>query len=599
MAYFAMNKTMSKGTNALETNQSAGSAGACSPANAAAAQNTLADLALINGVIYTADANDTVHEALAIKGNRIIFAGGNAEIRNYIGARTKVIDLQGKMVMPGMLDTHIHPPGLSLLALYEVPLFKAKSVEGYVAAVKDFIARHPGIRAVYGRGWSWSVLKGEEAAKGPRKEHLDAVAADIPVVLRANDGHTLWVNSRALAVNGITRETAAPQGGVIEKDPVSGELWGTLKEGAMGLIALPEYTLEQYKEALSAFQSKMHSFGITGIICFASLPFKTIFQAFAALQKEGKLALRVRGAMTVNPQDDLAAQFAAINEVRVQYATPDLKVTAAKFFADGVVEGGTSFLLEPYAQNSGRGPHYRGEPWWDPEKLKQAFLLANLHGLQIHVHSTGDAATKYVLDALEYARAALPAGDCRNTITHLQLVDKADIPRFRKLGVIASVQPYWHAKGPHWWHNVDYRLLGARAEEEFPLASFFANGVIVASSSDYPASNVPNPLFAIEVGVTRSIATGSLYGVEDPTDTDDPRYLLNKRERATVQQMLHSFTINGAYAMFMEDAIGSIEAGKLADIVVLDQNLLAVNPLDIDKVKVVMTFFDGRLVYEA
>ena len=558
----------------------------------------LADLVLQNGVVYTADEQETVGEAVAIKGNNIIFVGSNKAVQPYIGEGTRIIDLLGKMVVPGMIDTHIHPPGLSLLTLYEVQLSNINSVQGYVAAVKEFIAQHPDSKAVYGRGWSWGILTGDELKKGPRKEYLDAVSKDIPVVLRANDGHTLWVNSKALEINGITQGTETPQGGVIERDQESGELWGTLKELAMRLIALPEYSLVQYITAMNAFQKKMHSFGITSILCMASQIFEKIFIACNEMEQKKQLELRVRGAITINATDDFSAQLTIINKMRKQYDTPYLKVISAKFFTDGVIEGGTSCLLEPYSVKVGKGTQYYGDFLWNIEELKHAFYRLNQSGLSVHVHSTGDGSTRKVLDALEDAYTKAPVGDYRNTITHLQLVDNKDILRFKELKVIASVQPYWQFKGPNWWQNVDYRFLGDRAEQEYPLGTFFANGIIVASSSDYPATSVPNPLLAIDIGVTRNIDNGALHGVEDITDIDDERYLLNKLERATVGQMIKSFTINGAYTMFMENETGSIEPGKFADIVVLDQNLLAINPIDIDKVKVVMTFFDGKLVYE-
>ena len=559
----------------------------------------LADLVLTNGVVYTADEQETVCEAVAIKGNTIIFVGSNDGVQQYIGKATRLIDLLGKMVVPGMIDTHIHPPGLSLLALYEVQLFNINSIAGYVDAVKEFIAQHPNAKAVYGRGWSWDVFTGEELTRGPRKEYLDAVVQDIPVVLRANDGHTLWVNSKAFEINGVTQETEPPQGGVLEKDQESGELWGTLKELAMRLIALPEYSLDQYITAMISFQKKMHSFGITSILCMASQIFEKIFAACDEMQHRKQLQLRVRGAMTINTKDDVFTQLEAINEMRKQYDTPYLKVTSAKFFTDGVIEGGTSYLLEPYSLKAGKGANYYGTFLWNIEELKQAFYRVNQCGLSIHVHSTGDASTRKVLDALEYAHTKVPKGDYRNTITHLQLVEHKDILRFKELDVIASVQPYWQFKGPTWWNNVDYQFLGKRAEKEYPLGIFFANGITVASSSDYPATSVPNPLLAIDVGVTRNIDNGTFHGVEDITDIDDERYLLNKRERATVGQMIKSFTINGAYTIFMDNETGSIEPGKFADIVVLDQNLLTINPINIDKVKVVMTFFDGKLVYES
>jgi len=559
--------------------------------------NGPADIVLFNGVVYTADDADTVYDALAIKDARIIFVGGNEDVRSYIGDETKTLDLLGKMVVPGMIDSHIHPPGLSLLELYEVQLFDFHSREEYVAAVKKFIGEHPDCRAVYGRGWSWDVFSGEELSKGPRKEYLDAVTRDIPVILRANDGHTLWLNSKALAVNGITESTKTPPGGVIERDAGSGKLWGTLKESAMRLVALPEYSIMQYMEAMSSFQTKMHSYGITGIFCMASLIFKMIYEACGELLKQGGLQLWVRGAMTVNAHDDLTEQFDAINEFRRRYSTPYLRVTAAKFFTDGVIEGGTGHLLAPYTLKAGKGPKHYGDFLWDEQKLKQAFYEANKKGLQIHVHSTGDASTRKVLDALETVQKQLPDSDVRNTITHLQLVDKNDIPRFKKLNVVANVQPYWHFKGPKWWHRVDYQFLGKRAEEEFPLGTFFANGIRVASSSDYPATNVPNPLRAIDIGATRNIDNGAFYGLDDITDMDDNRYLLNKKERASVQQMIKSFTINAAYAMFLDKETGSIEVGKFADLAVLDRNILCINPADIDKAKVVMTFFNGKPVY--
>lgn len=557
-----------------------------------------ADVVLLNGVVYTADKFDTIQEAVAVKNKKIVFVGSNEAVQTYIGQNTNTIDLQKKMVIPGMIDSHIHPPGLSLLELYEVQLSAVRSRAGYIAAVKNFIAEHPDCRAVYGRGWSWDVFNGEELSKGPRKEYLDAVTTDIPIVLRANDGHTLWLNSKALADNGITENTQTFPGGIIELDDSTGQLWGTLKENAMWLVALPEYSRQQYMEAMNLFQNKMHQFGITGIFCMASLTFKSIYEACSELLQQDQLHLWIRGAMVINPYDHLPDQLAAICEIREQYASPYLQVTAAKFFTDGVIEGGTSHLFAPYTLAAGKGTDHYGDFLWDRQKLQQAFYETNKSGLQIHVHSTGDASTHKVLDALEIVQEKLTGCDVRNTITHLQLVDEKDIPRFKELNIIANVQPYWHFKGPNWWRRVDYEFLGDRAEKEFPLGTFFANGIRVASSSDYPATIVPNPLHAIDIGATRNMDNGSFYGVEDIADMDDDRYLLNKNERATVQQMIKSFTIDAAYALFLDNETGSIEVGKFADLAVLDRDILHINPVDIDKAKVVMTFFNGRLVYK-
>jgi predicted amidohydrolase YtcJ len=560
-------------------------------------EELVADTVLLNGVVYTADKRDTVCQAVAIKGDRIIFVGSSVQSAGYIGAGTKTIDLQGKMVIPGMIDSHIHPPGIALSELYEVQLFGINSLEGYQEAVKKFIRQHPDVQVVFGQGWLWSAFSGEEATKGPRKEHLDAVAPDIPVVLRAMDGHSWWVNSKALAVSGITRDTQPPEGGIVEKDE-SGEVWGTVKESAISLVIQPQYSLEQYIKAMQAFQAKMHSFGITGILAIMGRFIDRILPAWDHLARQGELALHVRGAIMVHAQDRLDSQIDALEELKTKYDSPNFRITTAKFFADGVVEGGTSYLLEPYTLATGRGAQYYGEFLWDKPLLAQAFYLANRRGLQIHVHSIGDAATRGVLDALETAQDKI-AGEFRNAITHLQLVHQDDIPRFKNLGVIASVQPYWHFKGPNWWQNVDYRILGERAEFEYPLQSFAVQGVTLASSSDYPITPVPNPLFAIETGVTRNLCNGRPFGVEDITDMDDERYLLNKNERISLMEMIKSFTINNAYALFMDSETGSLETGKLADLVVLEQDLFSVNPVDIAQVKAVMTFFGGKMVYNS
>ena len=322
-----------------------------------------------------------------------------------------------------------------------------------------------------------------------------------------------------------------------------------------------------------------------------------ILQAWDTLNKQGKLALRVRGALMVQPEDLLQTKFLDIDQLAKKYCSANFKITTAKFFADGVVEGGTSYLLAPYTLETGKGMNYYGDFLWDPDQLNQAFCLANQRGLQIHVHSTGDASTRKVLDAFEEIRKKVTPGDFRNTITHLQLVDQSDIPRFKELQVIASVQPYWHFKGPNWWQYVDYRILGERAEYEYPLRTFLDQGVIIASSSDYSITPVPNPMFAIETGATRNMYSGRTFGIDDITDMDDDRYLLNKEERIPVTEMIKSFTINGAYALFIEQETGSIEVGKQADLVILDQDLLSINPVEIDKVKVDMTFFAGKLVY--
>lgn len=559
--------------------------------------HTQATLVLYNGVIFTADKQNTLCQAMAVRDDRILFTGTSDQAANYIGPETTVMDLGGKMVLPGLIDSHIHPPGLSLSQLYEVQLTGKHSISEYVAAVEEFYHTRPGLKAIYGRGWSWADLEGEEAVLGPRKEYLDNITNNIPIILRSSDGHTLWVNSKALQMNGITAATVSPHGGEIIRHQETGELWGTLKESAMRLLPLAEYTPGQYEEAMRLFQEKMHSFGITGILSFSSMVVDALFQSLQKMEEEESLHLRVSGALAFHPHEDLAYQWERFHGLRQKYQSPLLQIRTAKFFADGVVEGGTSCLCQPYSPALGKGGSYCGEFLWDKDKLNDAFLAATGQGIQIHVHSTGDQATANVLDALEYVQHHGESAHCHHTITHLQLVRPQDITRFRDLSVIASVQPYWHCKGPGWWEDVDFRFLGQRANQEFPLGSFFHHDVVVASSSDYIATLVPNPFVAMQIGVTRNLPDGRAYGVDNITDIDDPRYLLNPKERATIIEMIRSFTINNAYALFLDHETGSLETGKKADFIVIDQNVLAIDPLAIGQTKVLMTFFGGKLVY--
>ena len=555
-----------------------------------------ADTLYYNGVIYTAAPHRPSASALAVKSGHILALGDVETLQSHCGPHTQKVDLEGRFVMPGFIDSHLHPPGLALLDLYEVNLTGGKTMSDYLDAVRAFLTAHPDAPAVYGRGWSWAALTGEEAARGPRKEQLDDISDIVPIILRAYDGHTLWLNSAALRQSNITNDTVSPAGGIIEHDPLSGKIWGTLKENAMRFVPLPQYTQEQYTEAIRLFQQKMHQFGITGILALGSHTLDSILGAFAALEGNGKLQLHVRGAATVSPQEPLEQQRAAIEALRQQYASEKIRLTTAKFFADGVIEGGTSHLLKPYETTTADGQPLNGPFLWSEDKLIQAFIEANRRSLQVHVHATGDGAVQKTLHALQAAAVSVP-GNHRNVITHLQLVDPSDIPRFTQLGVIASVQPYWHCKGPGWWENVDRRLLGERAEAEFPLAAFFRSGAVVAASSDYHATIVPYPMLAISTGVTRNLASGAPYGLPDIDSADDSRYLLNATERATLDDMLLSFTANNAYLLQAEQLTGSLSPGKAADFIILSANPFDVAPVELAKISVMATYFQGQCVY--
>lgn len=553
-----------------------------------------------NAKIHTIDNQNSIEEAIAINDDKIIYVGSNEGVEKYINKESEIIDANGNVILPGFIDSHIHPPGTALVELYEVSLYGLHSVEEYKKTIREFIENNPHVKTVNGRGWSLGAFEGEELAKGPKKEHLDEVSKELPIILRAYDGHTLWINSKAMEVFNINENTPCPEGGKIEINNERNELWGTLKETATQLVKEDDYTDEEYANAFELFQEKMHEYGITSILAMSGLNWGIMPEVYKELYDKNKLNMRISNSVIIYGEEHWKTQGEKIKKIKEDYDCDYFKTTTIKLLGDGVVEGSTAYLLEPYEIGAKRGDNYYGEFLWTDEDLLNCIKYANDNNFSIHVHSVGDGSTRKVLDAIEktYELSGNYDANFRNTITHLQLVDKNDIKRFKDLNVIAALQPYWHLKGPKWWEEVDYKLLGDRAEEEYPLKSFLNEGVMITSSSDHSVTPVPNPFYAIEAGVTRNLYNHKYFGVDDITDMDDERYLLNKNERGTVEDLVRSFTINGAYQIFREDEVGSLEVGKYADFIIIDRDIFSVDPVDIENTKVLKTFFNGKLVYE-
>ena len=558
-----------------------------------------ADAVWTNGVVFTVDDQESFVEAVAVKDGLIIFVGSAEEALAYIGEQTEVYDLDGQLMLPGMTDSHIHAPGTILSQLYQIDLNGILTEEATMAVIEEFVAEHPDLEIYYGDGFSVGAFSGEEVAKGPRKERLDAIS-DKPIIISSYDGHSRWLNSAAFEYFGITQDTVSPEGGVIEKTE-DGELWGTLKELAIELTPSQEFSDEQLHNAFVAFQEYMHSLGYVGITDMGSgILASESYDPFMDMDKKGELKLYVMKNTVMDPNADLQPQIERAVVNRDRYQSELYYYGSTKFFADGVIEGVTGYLLEPYTEAAEAGSDYVSAPLWTPEKMAEAFTMANAEGFQIHVHSIGDASTRQVLDALEYALEQNGAGDYRNLITHLQLVDPADIPRFAELDVIANLQPYWAFKEPYWWEVVDQPLLGdERAEREYPMQSFINAGALLVSSSDHGVTPFPVPFWAIEVGVTRNLNNAEFYEVDDIADIDDPTWLLAPQERVSLVDMIRSFTINSAFQNFREDRTGSIEVGKSADFIIVSQNLFEISPLDIDKTEVLATIFKGEVVWQA
>jgi hypothetical protein len=305
--------------------------------------------------------------------------------------------------------------------------------------------------------------------------------------------------------------------------------------------------------------------------------------AFNALAEEGKLKMRFRGSVTMDPDHDIELQIKTVLKERSKNTHPYFQTNAAKIFVDGVVEGGTAYLLEPYAHK----PEFRGEPIWESETLNYTSVSLDKEKVQIHLHVIGDAAARISLDALEQAQVLNGERDSRHLVTHLQLVEPEDVQRFKQLDVIGVPQPFWF-KIDEYYYELALPYLGKeRADIQYPMKSFIDIGVVMASASDFPVTIPFDPLIAIQRGMTRS-------GSDEDADE-----ILWPEERVGLDDMIRSFTYNGAYANFLENETGSIEVGKQADIIVLDQNLFEIPTSEIAKTKVLMTLVDGKEAYRA
>ena len=545
--------------------------------------NNKADLVLTNGYVYTVDPVRLSADALVVKGSRIAFIGRTTEAEAWIGSQTRVIDLQGKMVLPGFVDSHCHITS-GVCEIYEPILHGIHNIEGYQQAVLKFVSAKPELAGIQAGGWVNAVFE----PHGPGKELLDAVVPGIPVVLFSEDYHNAWVNSKALEVAGITANTPDPASGIIERGS-DGNPSGTLRESAVELVkkAVPSYTIAQVQEGFTYFQKMAHSLGITTVYNpLVSMKDPTDFQALHEWERSGKMRLRIPSAVEVEPGDSIGIVEELI-EMRNREQGEYFKILAVKIFMDGVLEGGTAYLEEPYLHT----PESRGILNWEPQKYNRMCVALDRAGFQIHVHSIGDAATRITLDGFAEARRQNGKRDSRHSITHLQLVHAADIDRFAELGVVAVTQPYWFVMDANYDQALNY-IGRQRAARQYPMKSFFEKGVIVASASDYNVTLRPNPLVAIEIGVTRTVP-----GDDRTSAAPEFNSIFVPHERVSVEEMITSFNINGAYAAFLENDTGSLEVGKKADFIILDQNILNMDPAKIHHTRVLLTFFDGQEVY--
>ena len=538
-------------------------------------QTQAADIVFKNGTVYTVNERQPRAEAIAVKGNKIIFVGSNREAKAYEGKTTRVIDLQGKTVVPGLTDAHYHLAGVGAREM-NLNLEGTTSLEDFLAKVKARVDRAKTGEWVTGRGWIETFWK---PPTFPSRRDLDKIAPENPVYLTRADGHAAVVNSAALKVAGVTKETPDPQGGEIMKDKQTGEPSGMLVDRAQNLVArhVPPPTEAEMEEALILGVRRSVELGWTQIQNAGS-PFSEV-ERLKKLYADGKIKLRIYEAIR-GPSPDASRLLREGSQTGLY--DNRFTVRTIKVSIDGALGSKGAALLEPYADHDTRGLLMYKE-----EDLMPMFTEALRQGVQVETHAIGDRANRVILDLYEKAFKAVPPAerkvrDPRWRVEHAQIMHPSDIPRFKQLGVIPSMQPS-HAIGD--LHFAPSRVGVKRLEGAYAWQTFIKSGSIIAGGSDAPVER-GEPMIEFYAAVARRDQKGFTGEGWHP------------EQKVTREQALKMFTIWAAYAAFEEGIKGSIEVGKLADLTILSADIMKIAEPEILKTRCVMTVIGGEVVFE-
>ncbi|MFJ3987993.1 amidohydrolase [Streptomyces sp. NPDC090032] len=543
-----------------------------------------ADLVFTGGPVHTLSPARSRATSVAVRGERIV-AVGHDDVRELIGPATEVVNLAGKLLVPGFQDAHAHPVGGGM-ELGQCDLSGETTLDEYRRRITAYAQAHPDDEWITGGGWSMEAFPGGL----PTAAELDSLVPDRPVYLVNRDHHGAWVNSRALRLAGIDARTPDPADGRIERD-ADGTPTGMLQEGAANLIGrlLPPVTLEQKITGLLRAQALMHSLGVTAwqdalLGDHANLTDPT--DAYLATAGDSRLTARVVGSLWwdrargTEQIDELVARRAAGTRGRLRCST-------VKIMQDGVAENGTAALLGPYLDGCGCASDNSGISFVPPLDLQKYVTELDARGFQVHFHALGDRAVREALDAVEAARRANGRTDTRPHLAHLQVVHPDDIGRFRELGATANMQALWAAHEPQ-MDELTIPFLGPeRSAWQYPFGDLQRSGATLAAGSDWPVSS-PDPIEAIHVAVNR-VLPDAAPGTE----------VFLPGQRIGLDAALTAYTAGSAYVNHLDDVTGSITPGRLADLAVLDRDPFAGPTEEIGTTRVLETFVGGERVYAA
>lgn len=533
-------------------------------------------MVLLNGRIYTVNPAQPWAEAVAIRGDRIMAVGSSDEIARHTGSATQRIDLGGRLVLPGLIDSHIHFLSGSA-SLSQLDLNGTSTPAEIQQRLRDYARAHPGTGWIIGRGWNYTTFVPSGL---PHRKQIDEVVADRPVLLEAYDGHTLWANTAALKAAGVTRATPDPRNGKIVRDR-NGEPTGALQESAGSLVErlVLQPSRDENLAALRAGMREAAAVGLTSIVNASGGTDE--MELYAELERRGELTLRTYTAMRLR-SGMTAADFDAAVAARQRFTSPWVRAGILKGFIDGVIEGHTAAMLEPYSDDASK----KGELNFTPDELNRLVAEADRRGLQVMIHAIGDRGVRVTLDAFESAAKANGARDRRFRIEHIETIAATDAARFGKLTVVASFQPL-HAYPDISAEGVWPRNVGPeRLERAFAWRLVADGGARLAFGSDWPVVTL-NPFDGIENAITRETKDGQPAGGWIP------------RQKVSLEEAIAAYTIGGAWAQHRERDFGSIEAGKLADLVVLTADLFKIPPHEIHKTRAWRTIVAGKIVLES
>ena len=568
-----------------------GALAACGGPSGAPAPETL----FVNGVVWTADPARPRAEAALVRGGEIAYVGGSGQAAERAGENAAEIDLAGRMLLPGFVESHSHPAVAGLLGS-KLQLIGTQTAADVQAALKTYADAHPDEEALFGFGFPSALNTAVNAAgvKGPHRRDLDEVVSDRPVMLIALDAHSAWVNGKALEIAGIGSDTPDPVPGVhyYQRDN-DGEPTGWLVEGNAFWPLLPLLGIGSEEDFRAAFESMLPLYSAMGVTAVfdAGIPggealLQNALRALAGMERDGRLPLRYRGSAYLDlPQTEGADMAQAVSRMRRQFASELIDIHTIKIPNDGTIEGETAALLEPYA---GGGS---GAVLLEREPLARFLSAIREAGLDAHIHAIGDRTLRVVLDAVADARGAVPQADSRFTVAHAMLAAPADLRRLQALEVMVQTTP-------HWAHDLSgtlalySRLLDDRRGANVMLLRDLRQAApLVSFGADYPATGLPfpqtAPLYGIEIGVTRR-KPGAEEGAPLPP----------AEQRMTLADMLKGYTVNGARQLRLEEKTGVIAPGMQADLVVLERDLFHEPPHGIHAVQVDLTMLAGRIVFQ-